>query len=212
MMLQRSLAFAALMLLVACGGGSSPSIFPTGPTAASVAVQPGDLPSGMQRCDLSGDIDSYLSKAKDKDPGTYTSVKAEWDAAKKQGATAAYVAFYTDSAAHCASIQSNTADVTAATYKLVVNFAIQFKDEASASKGYANESIFGVSKSSLKGGVEGTATGLGPNSVILSTSLGKQSYYVAAWQNKAFIVILLILNIDPATCKKVADAENSRIK
>jgi hypothetical protein len=166
----------------------------------------------MQRCDLSGDIDSYLSKAKDKDPGTYASVKGEWDAAKKQGATAAYVAFYTDSAPHCASIQSNTADVTAATYKLVVNFALQFKDEASASKGYASESIFGVSKSSLKGGVEGTATGLGPNSVVLSTSLGIQSYYVAAWQNKAFIVILLILNIDPATCKKVADAENSRTK
>ena len=180
-------------------------------TAASVAVQPGDLPSGMQRCDLSGDIDSYLSKAKDKDPGTYTSVKAEWDAAKKQGATAAYVAFYTDSAAHCASIQSNTADVTAATYKLVVNFAIQFKDEASASKGYANESIFGVSKSSLKGGVEGTATGLGPNSVILSTSLGKQSYYVAAWQNKAFIVILLILNMDQPANEKVAGNMNNRI-
>jgi hypothetical protein len=212
-MLHRSpAAFAALVLLVACGGGSGPSIFPSGPTAGSVAVQPGDLPSGIQRCDLSGDIDSYLSKAKDKDPGTHSSVSGEWDAAKKQGATAAYVAFYTDSAAHCASLETSSADITAATYKLVVNFVIQFKDEASATKGYANESIFGVSKSSLKGGVEGTATGLGPNSTVLSTSFGKQSYYVAAWQNKAFMLILAILNIDAGTCKKVALAENGRIK
>jgi hypothetical protein len=212
-MIHRSLAgFAALVLLVACGGGSGPSIFPSGPSASSIAVQTGDLPSGMKRCDLSGDIDSYLSKAKDKDPGTYSSVSGEWDAAKKQGATSAYVAFYTDTAAHCASLETSSSDITSATYKLVVNFVIQFKDEASAGKGYTNESIFGVSKSSLKGGVEGTATGLGPNSIVLSTSFGNQSYYVAAWQNKAFMVILAIINIDPATCKKVAVAENSRIK
>jgi hypothetical protein len=35
---------------------------------------------------------------------------------------------------------------------------------------------------------------------------------VAVWQNKAFMSILAILNIDTATCKKVALAENSRIK
>jgi hypothetical protein len=212
-MLQRSLAgFAALVLFVACGGGSSPSIFPAGPTAASIAVQPGDLPSGMQKCNLSGDIDGFLEKAKVKDPATYTQTKSEWDAAKKQGATSAYVAFYTDTAAHCASLETSSSDITSATFKLVVNFVIQFQDEASASKGYANESIFGVSKSSLKGGVEGAATGLGPNSIVLSTSFGNQSYYVAAWQNKAFMVILAILNLDAATCKKVAVAENSRIK
>jgi len=35
---------------------------------------------------------------------------------------------------------------------------------------------------------------------------------VAVWQSKAFMVILAILNVDSATCKKVALAENSRIK
>lgn len=166
----------------------------------------------MQKCNMSADIDSFLEKAKTKDPDTYTQTKNEWDAAKKQGATAAYTAFYTDTAAHCASLETSSSDITSASYKLVVNFVIQFKDEASASKGFANESIFGVSKSSLKGGVEGTATGLGPNSIVLSTSFGNLSYYVAAWQNKAFMVILAILNIDAATCKKVAVAVNSRIK
>jgi hypothetical protein len=201
-------------MAAACGGTGS--VLPTGPTAASVSVQPADLPSDMHKCDLSGDIDSFLNKSKTKDPNTYTSTKTEWDSAKQKGATAAYTAFYTDSAAHCASIESNTSDISSATYKLVVNFVIQFKDEASANKGYTSESIFGFSASSLKSGgapvVEGTATGLTKNSIVLSISVANQAFYVAVWQNKTFMVILAVLNIDAATCKKVAQAENTRIK
>jgi hypothetical protein len=203
-MLKRSLAaLAVVVMAVACGG--SPSSLISGPTATTVSVQPGDLPAGMQKCDLSGDIDSFLNKSKAKDPTTYTSTKGEWDAA-----------FFADSTAHCATIESNTADISTATYKLVVNFVIQFKDEASASKGYTTESIFGFSASSLKTGgapvLEGTKTGLTANSIVLSVSISNQSFYVAVWQNKAFMVILAILNIDTATCKKVALAANSRIK
>jgi hypothetical protein len=170
----------------------------------------------MHKCDISGDIDSFLNTAKTKDPTTYKSTSSEWTAAKSAGATAAYVAFYTDSAAHCATVGSSSSDITTATFKLVVNFAIQFKDEASAGKGYTSESIFGFSASALKSGgapvVEGTKTGLTPNSIQLSTSVASQSFFVAVWQNKSFMVILAILNIDPATSKKVAVAENSRIK
>ena len=214
-MLQRSLAVLAVMVTaVACGG--SPSTVISGPTASSVSVQPGDLPAGMQKCDLSGDMDTFLSKSKAKDPATYTSVKTEWDAAQKQGATAAYAGFYADSTAHCATVESNSSDISTATYKLVVNFVVQFKDEASASKGYTSESIFGFSASQLKNGgapvVEGTKTGLTPNSIVLSISISNQAFYVAVWQNKAFMVILAILNIDTATCKKAAVAVNSRIK
>jgi hypothetical protein len=214
-MLKRSIAALAVMVIViACGG--SPTTALTGPTAASVAVQQGDLPAGMQKCDLTGDIDSFLNTSKTKDPNTYTSTKTEWDAAQKAGATAAYVAFYADSSAHCATVGSNTSDISTATYKLVVNFVIQFKDEASASKGYTTESIFGFSAAQLKTGgapvVEGTNTGLTPNSIVLSISISTQSFYVAVWQNKAFMVILAILNIDSATSKKVALAENGRIK
>lgn len=205
---------AALVMLAACGGNGPGGA--SGPTAATIAVQPGDLSSDMHKCDLSGDIDSFLAKSKTKDPNTYTSTKAEWDSAKQKGASSAYTAFYTDSTAHCTSIESNTTDISSATYKLVVNFVIQFKDEATASKGYTTESIFGFSASSLKSGgapvVEGTKTGLTANSIVLSIAISTQSFYVAEWQNKSFMVILAILNIDAATCKKVAQAENSRIK
>lgn len=201
-------------MVFACGG--APPSATSGPTASSVSVQPGDLPGGMTKCDLSGDIDSFLSKSKTKDPNTYQSTNSEWTAAKSAGATAAYVAFYADSAAHCTSVGSASSDISTATFKLVVNFVVQFKDESSASKGYTSESIFGFSASSLKSGgapvVEGTKTGLTPNSIELSTSVSTQSFYVAVWQNKAFMVILAILNIDTASSKKVALAENGRIK
>src|SRR6202521_1448417 len=206
-MLQRSIAGLAVIVMVfACGG--TPAATSTGPTASSVSVQPADLPADMHKCALSGDIDSFLSKSKTKDPNTYTATKGEWDSAKQKGATAAYAAFYTDSTAHCASIETNSSDISSATYKLVVHFVVQFKDEATASKGYTTESIFGFSASSLKSGgapvVEGTATGLTKNWIVLSIAVANQAFYVAEWQNKAFMVILAILNIDAATCKKVA--------
>ena len=61
--------------------------------------------------------------------------------------------------------------------------------------------------------LEGAAkTGLSPNSIVLSVTISNQSFYIAVWQNKVFMVILAILNIDTATCKKVAQAENGRVK
>ena len=59
--------------------------------------------------------------------------------------------------------------------------------------------------------VEGTKTGLGPNSIVLSLPIANQSFYIAVWQNKAFMVILGIINLDPATGQKVADSANKRI-
>jgi hypothetical protein len=214
-MIFRSIAVTCLVLVaVACGGG--PATTTNGPTASSVSVQPKDLPAGMVKCDLTGDIDSFINKEKNADPATYKSTSDEWASAKKNGATAAATAFYTDSATHCKSVGSSSSDVTTATFKLAVNFVVQFKDEASAAKGYTSESIFGFSASSLKSGgapvVEGTKTGLTANSISLNASISSQSFYVAVWQNKAFMVILAVLNVDPAASKKVATSENARIK
>jgi hypothetical protein len=202
----------ALLMLVAC---SSPGTNAAA-TAASVSVQTGDVPKGMARCDLSGDINTYLNNLKTKDPPTYTSTKSQWDTAQKNGATAAQVVFYTDSAANCTNVESKVANIDAATYKLVVNFVIQFKDESTAATGYTNGKIFGIDQSTLKANnapvVEGTKTGLGPNSIMLSSTVANQAFYIAVWQNKAFMVILGLINLDSATGQKVADAENKRIK
>jgi len=170
----------------------------------------------MHRCSISGDIDTYIESLKTKDPPTYTSTKTEWTDAQSKGATAAQVVFYTDSEANCANVASTVANLSGAAYPLVVNFSVQFKDEASAASGYTNGQIFGIDRAMLKANgapvVEGTKTGLGPNSIVLSTTILSQAFYIAVWQNKAFMVILGIINLDSATGQKVADAENKRIK
>jgi hypothetical protein len=199
-------------MLAACASQPGSSA----PTAASVSAQPGDLPSGMHRCSISGDINTYLENLKTKDPATYTSTKSQWTDAQAKGATATQVTFYTDSEANCANVASTVSSISSATYKLVVNFVVQFKDETSAASGYTSGQIFGIDRSMLKANgapvTEGTKTGLGPNSITLSTSILAQSFYIAAWQNKAFMVILGIINFDSTTGQSVADAENKRIK
>jgi hypothetical protein len=46
---------------------------------------------------------------------------------------------------------------------------------------------------------------------VLSLPIANQSFYIAVWQTKAFMVILGLINLDTATGQKVADAENKRI-
>jgi hypothetical protein len=209
-MTRSAVVLLAVSMVAACGPGAAPNVV----NVSTIAVQTADLPNGMTRCDISGDIDTYINNIKAKDPATYTSTKTQWDAAKTSGAVAAQVAFFTDSAANCANIKSAVSNLSAATYQLVVNFVIQFKDEASAAAAYTNDKIFGIDKSALSATtpvVQGAKTGLGPNSLVLSYTLASQSFYIAIWQKKAFMVILGIINVDTVSGQKAADAENKRI-
>ena len=207
------LAFAAIAALAAC---NAPSVAAFGPS--DVAVQSSDVPKGVQKCDGSGSIDTFLTAIKTKEPKNYQSTNDEWTKAKSDGATGAAVVFYTDSKAHCDAItNSQNSNLASAAYPVVLNFVIQFKDEKSAEQGYTTESIFGFSESSLTssgvaGVVKGTETGLSKNSVALTLAIGNQSFYVAVWQNKAFMVILAVINVDIAQSKKIATNTNGRIK
>lgn len=205
------LAAAAVVSVVACAG-SSPAA--SGPTVSSVAVQSGDLPSGMIKCNITGSIDDFVKAEQTPDPNTAKTISDYWTDAKSNGAKAAYVALYADSASRCADIKNPQTDVGTATYKLVVNFVVQFKDEASAVDAYKNKSIFGFSAAQLRTAptVEGKNTGLTDNSIVLNQAIGDQSFYIADWQNKTFLIILAVLNVDAASSKKVSTAENSRIK
>ena len=179
-------------------------------------MQSSDLPAGMVRCDLSGDIDSFLAKEKTQDQSTYESTSTDWTTLKNDGATAASTSFYADNAAHCTAIKSSGYDIGTASYKLAVNFVTQFKDEKSATNAYTNDSIFGFQTSQLRTGglglTEGAATGLTANSIVISAPISNQSFYIAMWQSKTFVVILAILNVDTTASKKVATLENGRIK
>lgn len=210
----RFLLAALVLLIAACG--AAPTSVPSGPSASSVSVQSTDVPKGMVRCDISGDIASFIQKEQSPDPSTSKSAADEWTRAQKNGATAAYATVYTDSASHCSEFANARTDPAAVPYKLVVNFVIQFKDSKSAASTYQNDSVFGVSASSLRSSgtqsIEGSKTELGANSVVVSQSISNQTFYIALWQNKAFDVFLAVLNVDPASSKKISSSENSRIK
>jgi len=203
---------AAALTVCACSGSSSV----LGPSAASVAVQPGDLPGGMVKCDLTGDIDTFIKAEASPDPATSKTMATRWQDAKSKGATAGYTAVYTDSAQHCSGIKSTGSDIGSATYKLVLNFVVQYKDEKSAATGYTSDTTVGFRPSDLKTGsasfVEGTKTGLTANSITLTQPFDKQLFYIAVWQNKSFVVSLAVLNLDAAAAKNVATSENGRIK
>src|SRR5260370_18106096 len=160
----------AAMGAVACGGSAA---VPQGLTAANVAVQQGDLPSGLVKCDLTGDIANFIKQEQSPDAQTAKSTAASWSDLQKNGATSAYVALYTDSRASCSDLKSSTSNPAAATYRLVVNFVVQFKDEKSAVSSYKSDSsAFGFSPSTLRSGDNAfqavAATGLGPYSITLS--------------------------------------------
>jgi hypothetical protein len=216
-MLRRSVAASVLILALAACGGSS-GVQAQGPTAASVSVQSSDVPSGLTKCDLTGDINSFITKEQSPDPSTSQSTKTEWDDARKNGATAAYVAVYADSSSHCSDLKSSQTVIGSAQYRLVVNFVIQFKDSTSAAAAYTgNQKFMNFSPSDLRSTglatAEGTKTGLTANSIVLDDQpVPNQHFYIAVWQNKAFMVILAILNVDSTASKKVALAENGRIK
>lgn len=207
-----TLLLLGVLVVVACGGSNAP----TGPTTATVAAQPGDLPKGMTQCDLTGDINSFVSREQTPDPQAAKTIGDDWQQAKKDGATDGYAALYTDSKAHCDAIKGSGADLGAATYKLVVNFVVEYRDEKTAAAEYNGpQSILGFSPSELRTGgggvVEGAKTGLTENSIALTQPAGNQLFYVAIWQNKRFVVILAILNVDATAAKNVAVRENSRI-
>jgi hypothetical protein len=207
-------AVAAVVILSACAS-PSPGPAVTGP--ADVAVSSGDVPHNMVRCDGSGDIDTFLNSIKTREPSTYSQTVQEWQDAKNHGATSAQVVFYADSKDHCASIQSSNNNLGTAAYPVVLNFVIKFKDEKSAQDGYTNGSIFGFSESSLSGMpvasiVKGKDTGLSDNSITLTVPIGNQTFYVAVWQNKAFMVILAAVDLGADGSKKIATSVNGRIR
>jgi hypothetical protein len=210
--MRRLIALVAFVVITACNQSSGAAS-----GVANVSVQSSDLPKGVQKCAGSGDMDSFLNYVKGKDQDTYKSTKDEWDKAKSNGATAAEVVFYTDTKAHCDAIQnSQNSGLASATYPVVLNFVIQFKDTASAEKGYTTESVFGfdestISSNATSGVAKGNDTGLSKNSITLTIVIGNQSFFVAVWQNKTYMVILAVINIDKTQAKKVATNENGRI-
>jgi hypothetical protein len=204
----------AAFLLAACGGGNGPSLGVTGPPSAkAVAASDSDF-SGMTSCPESGSWDTYLKAEQTKDPSQYQTDKTNWDDSKAAGANDSYIAVYSASASDCGGFGANTP-----TGKVAYVFAVRYKDNSSASASYkAGSKQIHLSDSDLAnikaaGGTvqQGTATGLGDNSIVVSLDIAGASIYIAYWQKKQFEVAVVSYQLPSADAEAAAKKIDARI-
>jgi predicted molibdopterin-dependent oxidoreductase YjgC len=201
-------------VLAACGGGSGPSLGVAGPPSAkAVAANDSDF-SGMTSCPESGSWDTYLKAEQTKDPSQYQTDKTNWDDSKAAGANDSYIAVYSASAADCGGFGATTP-----TGKVAYVFTVRYKDTNSASASYkAGSKQIHLSDTDLAnikaaGGTvqQGSATGLGDNSIVVALDVTGASIYIAYWQKKQFEVAVVSYQLPSADAEVAAKKIDARI-
>ena len=177
-------------------------------------MQKGDVPSGLQSCSESGEINSYLQKVKARSETTYAQVNDQWEKEKSAGATGGWVQVYADSEDECTALSSGRSPQGNNPPKIVLNYVVQFKDEPSAAKDFSSE-VLGLDPADIQrqGGsvVRGKGTGLGDNSTTGSISLFGLQLEFGVWQKKAFFVAVIAVGLSDADAKKIYSNINGRI-
>ncbi len=204
------------LVVVLTVGGCEPAAHPKPLSAQSIALQPGDV-FGLQRCDGSGDVQTVIRRQKSVDQAAYYENATAWEQWKTQGATEAYFAAYGRTSSDCDAL---TAIGTGApSGGLIAGLVVKFKDQAIAVRTYRADSTllgFGpkdITFIQLVGGtvMTGSETGLGPQSVIGSGSVGDTTYYFAFWQNKVVDSFFIAYDLPPAVAEGATRSVNQRM-
>lgn len=211
----RTLIAGCVLVVAACGGGSGSSIGVQGPPSAqSVAASSNDF-SGVQRCPDSGSYDSYLQAEQAKAPTRYTTDKKTWDSLKAAGANDSYIAVNAATSSDCDQFGSSNLQG-----KVGEVFVVRFQDSAKAAAAYTtSQSEFHLTDSDVAqlkafGAtvLNGTATGLGQNSIVVKFSIANVTAFIGLWQNKEFEVALVTYNLPLTAGPAAATKVNSRIR
>jgi hypothetical protein len=214
-LLLRRLIVTSALVVAACGGGSGPGLGVQGPPSAqSVAESSSDF-SGVQKCTQSGSYDKYLQAEQAKAPARYSTDKKTWDDLKAAGADDTFIAAYADSSADCDQVGSSNFQG-----KVAEVFAVRFKDSAKAAAAYTtSQGQFHLTDSDIAplkafGAtvLNGTATGLGSNSIIVKFAIANVTAYIALWQNKEFEVAMVTYNLPVTAGPAAATKVNSRVR
>lgn len=192
-----------LPVMVACGTPAPPA--PA--TVHSVVLRASDLPTGMVACGSSGDIDAFL-KAAPPNNQYANQVQSDWNAFKANGAQQGDVHVFATSKSDCEKLFTTS---TTNPMAVVIAMVVQFKTAKAASATYAQADVQQSQISSLPGAEQGTATGLGKNSLTFGDTEGSQSLFYSYWQTARFLVLLLAVDIGTAPALKAAQHVNSRI-
>lgn len=213
--MRRLLVIVAALTMAACQGPES-AVQPKPATPQSVTLQQDDVP-GMQRCSTSGDVNAVLQHEKYAGSASYDRNATEWEQWKRQGATDAYFAVYGSTWADCAA--ASDSGTGAPRGGLMVGLVVQFKNESVAAANYKRDStLMGLGPQDIRfielaGGMTtfGSATGLGPASVVGSGRVAGTNYFVAMWQNKRFETDFLSYDVSAYDADQAVLTMNRRI-
>src|ERR1700693_22183 len=186
----------AVLTLVGC----QPALAHAKPaTAQSIALQPMHV-AGLQKCDGSGDLQTVLRKEQSTDHFGYVQNATEWEQWKTQGATEAYFAAYGRTSSDCDTL--STGGAGAPSGGLMAGVVGEFEDHAIAAtkKRGGGDSV-----------MTATDTGLGPQSVIGTGSVGGTTYYFAFWQTKVVDSFFIAYDLPAFEAQGAAENVNQRM-
>ena len=209
-------ALAVAFTLGGCGGSaSSPSA-----SASTVAMRLSDFPSGLDKCNFSGSIDSHPGVP---DPwGDYKDMTSAWADFQTAGAVEGYYVVFSNSTAACAQFGGQTppsSSRSASPVFLALNLVVKFKDGAAATADWNNPdryfhtSVHNDNATNHFVVSSGSETGLGSASRVATRNSDFEGGidYVAIWLNKSIEVELITFEIDLGDARKAALALNARI-
>lgn len=181
---------ALAMLLVACTSPPSAGSVQASPSPLvsnglqKIAAQPSDLPSGLVTCSWSADFGAWAGRLKPTAPGYARQLADLWQRLQSGGATTGWVQDLSVSEEACRGFYGGSAGLV----RHVTSMVIQFKDEAGATKAYSSETsgLFGPKVLNGAPTESGSATGLGPNSIVVTPNNLPMSKLFAAWQKDAY--------------------------
>ena len=184
----------------------SPSPIPSPRTAPTAAIlQPGEVPDGLEKCALSGPLDTYISAVELSDLKLAARWAAQWAELRSEGAQAGAVSIY------AADMSACTAELGATTsVKAVMSLVIQFADAGQAERAW-QAGIFGYTPpapAQLQSGmVRGTATGLGASSFTYS----RPSVRLACWRHSVYVALIAVSNLDASTFQAATASIDARL-
>ncbi len=200
-----------VVVMGACGWGSTVAHTVPPVTAKALVLQAGDVP-GVQKCPQSDHWADLMLRG---EPEMLPTGFPTWADMKSAGATDGWLSLYAGKVDECPLLLG----FAPPTDRLVYSAVIKFKDPASAAASFTLMSQrFPVApdfaaRFAAAGGVvvSGSDIGLGQNSSVATISLRGVPTFVAFWQNQGFDAVVYADNVATGEGDAAADRMNARI-
>lgn len=211
-----ALAVAAALSSLGCSDKATapPPLLGAPSSPEYVALQATDVPPNLVRCGYTGPMADYLEGIKRLSEKAYGSISSTWAALQGVGATAAYVAVYSETAEACdVWVTGGEGGPVRGGSRVVSTVVVQFPDLAVAEAAYRAD-IFKQSALQEQTGLRvlvGSATGLSPNAVIGANEEANPSVHQAVWQKGPFNVFFTSRNLTRPEFTSASNLTSRRI-